>query len=131
MRSIESFDGIIIFNERALILKKILLLSIGLVLIASLSGCTNIVKISPDSGPAGTPVWIDSEGLWGDPGDCTVKWDGKAITEIYAGSFTVPAASVPGKHKVTLVDNIDPCEAFMIFPLVRLRQSSATFIVTE
>ena len=112
-------------------MKKILLLSIGLVLIASTTGCTHIVKISPASGPAGTPVWIKSTGLWGDPGDCTVKWDGKAITETYTGSFTVPAASGPGKHKVTLVDNIDPCEAFMIFPLVRLRHSSATFTVTE
>ena len=120
-----------IFNERALILKKVLLYLIGTVLIASIAGCTNIVKINPASGPAGTPVWIDSEGLWGDPGDCTVKWDGKAITETYAGSFVVPDVSAPGEHKVTLVDNIDPCEAFMMFPLVRLRQSSATFTVTE
>ncbi len=106
-----------------------LVLSAGLVL----GGCTKIMKMEPSSGPPGTPVWIKCCGTFGDPANLSLKWDGDSISNPFPGSFIVPAAShggEPGKHKVMLVDNLDASEAFLIFPIFRLRHSTATFTVT-
>lgn len=98
------------------------------------SGCTKIVKIEPTSGPPGTPVYVKTCNTFGDPTAITLKWDGKTLCDSFCGSFIVPAVNnggKPGKHKVTLVDNFDPSEAFLLFPIFRLHHDTATFTVTQ
>jgi len=97
-------------------------------------GCTQIVSIEPKSGSPGTAVYVKSSGLFGDPADQCLMWDGKKICEPFSGSFVIPDADKggkPGKHTVTLVDNLDATEAFLIFPIFRMRLDSAKITVTE
>ena len=97
------------------------------------AGCTRIVQMDPVSGPPGTPVYIKCCGMFGDPAEQSLKWDGKTISHPFPGSFVVPAANrggKEGKHTVTLVDNLDANEAFLLFPIFRWRWDSATFTVT-
>ena len=97
-------------------------------------GCTRIVKMEPTSGPPGTPVYVRYNGTYGDPACHCLKWDNKKICDPFCGSFIVPAVNNgghAGKHKVTVVDKLDASEAFLVFPILRLRESSATFTVTE
>jgi hypothetical protein len=108
--------------------------SVLLIVLLSLlivGGCTCITKVEPRSGPAGTVVFVNTENMWGEPGKTCVKWDGKTICNSFSGSFTVPAVSGPGKHRITIVDKIDPAEACLIFPLLRIRHAMATFEVVE
>lgn len=110
-----------------------LLLALALSSLCLSSGCTRIIKMEPTSGPPGTPVWIKCCGTFGDPADLSLKWDGDPISNPFPGSFIVPAVNQgghPGKHNVLLVDNLDASEAFLIFPLFRIRHASATFTVT-
>ena len=112
---------------------NILLLSIMLIC-ACLTGCTRIVRMEPASGPPGTPVQVTCSGMFGDPALQSLKWDGKVLTKHFPGSFVVPAVNQggkPGKHTVTIVDDLDGTEAFMMFPLFRLRHANATFTVTS
>ena len=98
------------------------------------SGCTRIVQMEPTSGPPGTPVYIKCCGIFGDPAAQSLKWDGKSLCDPFPGSFVVPAVNQggkPGKHRVTLIDNLDANEAFLLFPIFRWRQDSVTFTVTE
>lgn len=108
------------------------LLSLVVVLFFAV-GCTQLVEIQPKSGPPGTAVYVKCKGMFGDPAQQSLKWDGKTICKPFPGSFTVPAVEQggkPGKHRVTLVDNLDANEAFLIFPIFRGREDSATFTVT-
>ncbi len=95
-----------------------------------LNGCTNISKMHPQSGLPGTAVHIKAEGLWGEPTNYTIKWDGEIICEPFAGTFLVPADATPGEHTVTLIDNLDMAEINLIFPLLRLRHDTETFTIT-
>ena len=110
---------------------------IGLVVVMAglwASGCTQIVEMEPTSGPPGTPVYLKCSGMFGDPCGRTLKWDGQMLCDSFPGSFVVPAVNQggkPGKHRVTLVDDLDADEAFLIFPIVRLRHDTVTFRVTE
>jgi hypothetical protein len=104
-----------------------------LVLVVWVSGCTKIVQIEPTSGPPGTPVYVKSCNTFGDPAAITLKWDGDKLCDPFCGAFIVPAVNdggEPGKHRVTLIDNFDASEAFLIFPIFRLHHDTATFIVT-
>ena len=112
-------------------MKQLCLILSVVSVIALLDGCTRIVKMEPCTGLPGTPVWIKSDGMWGNPDGQCIKWDGKTICRNFPGSFTVPGDCRPGKHKVTLVDNIDSSELFLVFPLFRLRHNSASFVVLE
>ncbi|MBN2210546.1 MAG: hypothetical protein JW709_04045 [Sedimentisphaerales bacterium] len=108
------------------------LLIVGLLL--TVSGCTRIVKMEPTSGPPGTAVYIKYCGMFGDPAAQKLIWDGEVIRHPFPGSFVVPMpedGGTPGKHTVTLVDDVDATEAFLIFPLLRIRHAQAKFIVTE
>lgn len=92
------------------------------------------MEISPASGPAGTPVYVKSKGFFGDPVARCIKWDGKEISRPCTSSFMVPSTAnggTPGKHHVTLVDELDAAEAMLLFPLFRLRTRTVTFEVTE
>lgn len=109
--------------------KLFILIMVMAVLILVGGGCTKIVKLDPASGPAGQPVYISSSGMFGDPASSCLKWDGDVISDPCPGSFVVPADAKPGKHKVTLIDNLDDSEAFLIWPIFRLRQDSVTFVV--
>ncbi len=109
-----------------------LLLAVAMTLLV-LPGCTKIVKMEPTSGPPGTPVYIKCCGMFGDPTAQRVLWDGKTVSAPFPGSFLVPALDKGGeigKHRVTLVDELDASEAFLVFPIFRNRFSSATFEVT-
>lgn len=106
------------------------ILAVAVTLIA-MNGCTRIEKLQPSSGPAGSTVYVKTAGMWGNPIEQHIKWDGEIISDPFPGSFTVPATSSPGKHKVTLVDELDADEAFLLFPIFRKRTDSATFTVTE
>ena len=112
-------------------MKRCFLCLIALTVFIAGSGCTRIVKLEPSAGPAGSPVWVKTKGLWGSPCDFTLKWDGETICKPFSGSFTVPAVAQPGEHRITLVDKVDADEACLVFPLFRLRHSWATFTVTE
>ncbi len=112
-------------------MKQVLIILTFATMLVGASGCTCIVEMEPKEGPPGTPVWIKTTGLWGDPGEYQLKWDGDVICEHFSGSFKVPDVCNIGKHKVTLVDKIDSSEICLIFPLARLRTSSKPFIVTE
>ena len=94
-------------------------------------GCTCIHEISPRSGPAGTVESVKADNVWGEPGKTCVKWDGKTICDSFSGSFTVPAVSQPGKHRIVIVDKIDSAEVCLIFPLLRVRHAMATFEVVK
>ena len=112
-------------------MKKLAMLLLVVVFLSA--GCTKIVKMEPTSGPAGTPVYIKCSGMFGDPSSQSLRWDGKVIRSPFPGSFVIPAANAgaqPGRHKVTLVDDLDSSEAFLIFPIFRARRDSATFTVT-
>ena len=103
-----------------------------LMILSAATGCTKMVQMEPTSGPPGTAVWIKCTGMLGDPERLSVKWDGKTITSSFPGSFRVPAADQggqPGMHKVTLVDELDASEAFLIYPIFRGREDSAMFEV--
>lgn len=109
-----------------------LLLIVGLLSISS--GCTRIVKMEPTSGPPGTAVYVKCCGMFGDPAAQKIKWDGDTIGNPFPGSFVVPMpekGGTPGKHTVTLIDDVDATEAFLIFPLLRIRHAQANFIVTD
>ncbi len=112
-------------------MKKLVLVGsvIGLLMIAN--GCTRIVKLSPQSGPPGTFVKMTYENTWGDPGTCTVYWDGKKICDPFIGCFTVPPSAKNGSHNVMLVDKLDASEAYLIFPVFRPRVAFSSFKVTE
>ena len=107
-----------------------------LILLASLiisAGCTRIVEMEPTSGPPGTAVYIKCCGMFGDPAKQSLKWDGDVIRKPFPGSFVVPAVNdggTPGKHRVTLIDNLDASEVFLLFPLFRFHQDTTTFTVT-
>ncbi len=106
----------------------------GFIALFVMTGCTQVVEMSPKSGPPGTVVYVKCSGMFGDPSKQSVKWDGKTIKDPFPGSFTVPAVDQggsPGKHKVTIVDKLDDNEAFLIFPIFRGREASATFVVQE
>ena len=101
-------------------------------LFSSLVGCTRIVSIEPSSGPPGTPVYVKCEGMFGSPCCRTLKWDGDTICDSFPGSFVIPAINDggdAGEHKITLIDDLDVDEAFLIFPIFRLRHDTATFLV--
>ena len=103
------------------------------VFVALMPGCTKIVKIEPTSGPPGTPVYIKTCNTFGDPAAITLKWDGDTLCDPFCGAFIVPAVHEggdPGTHKVTLIDNFDASEAFLLFPIFRLHHDTETFIVT-
>lgn len=103
------------------------------ILFLVLPGCTRITEMKPTSGPPGTPVYLKCYGMFGDPAEVTLKWDGKTLCRPFCGSFVVPAVNQggqPGRHTVTLIDNLDASEAFLIFPIVRLRHAFTTFTVT-
>jgi len=103
------------------------------IVLALFSGCTRIVQMEPTSGPPGTPVYLKCCGMFGDPAAQSLKWDRKTLSCPFPGSFVVPAVNQggsKGKHTVTLVDNLDANEAFLIFPIFRWRQAYATFTVT-
>lgn len=109
-------------------------LGLGLALVFMVGGCTQIVHMEPASGPPGTPVYIKCCGMFGDPAAQSLKWDGKTIRNPFPGSFVVPASDkggTPGKHTIVLVDDLDASEAFLIFPIFRVRHAAATFVVTE
>ena len=98
------------------------------------TGCTEIRNMEPQSGVAGAPVYVKCGCMFGNPAKRTLKWDGKTICNPFLGSFTVPSpenGGTPGKHRVTLVDNLDADEALLLFPMFRLRHDSVTFVVTE
>lgn len=114
--------------KRNILLLLVLLIGLGI------SGCTRILKMEPTSGPPGTPVWVKCCGTFGDPAELSLKWDGNSISNPFPGSFIVPAVSQggePGKHTVLLVDKLDASEAFLIFPIFRVRHATATFTVTK
>jgi len=97
------------------------------------SGCVSM-EISPKSGPPGTPVYVKCKGVYGDPVAQCLKWDGKEISRPCTSSFMVPSngeEAKPGKHQVSLVDELDAAEALLLYPLLRWRSGSATFEVTE
>ena len=103
------------------------------VFVVLMPGCTKIVKIEPTSGPPGTPVYIKTSNTFGDPAEITLKWDGDTLRDPFCGSFIVPAVHEggdPGEHKVTLVDDFDVSEAFLLFPIFRLHHDTVTFVVT-
>jgi hypothetical protein len=105
----------------------------GLIIAGCCSGCMRLTEIQPEFGPPGTAVYVKCEGMFGDPSQQSLKWDCKTLCDPFSGAFTVPAAdqgAEPGKHKVTLVDNLYGNEAFLIFPIFRIRQDIATFTVT-
>lgn len=113
-------------------MKKLLTMLLSGLFLISCVGCTQLVEIQPKSGPPGTAVYVKCKGMFGDPAQQSLKWDGKTICNPFPGSFTVPAVDQggePGKHRVTLVDNLDANEAFLIFPIFRLREDSTTFTV--
>lgn len=112
-------------------MKQLFLLLTAVVIFVFINGCTRIASMEPTSGPPGTPVRIECTGMWGQPSDYCVKWDGKTIRDSFSGSFTVPNDCRVGKHTVTIWDNIDICEVCLIFPLFRLRHDSQRFVVTE
>lgn len=106
----------------------------GFVLVWAVGGCTQITSCEPQAGPPGQCVYLKSGGMFGDPAEHCVKWDGKVICDPFPGSFTVPDpenGGTPGEHKITIVDKIDASEAFLIFPMLRAREHSVTFTVTE
>lgn len=93
-----------------------------------------MVEMHPTSGPPGTAVYVKCTGMFGDPAQQTLRWDGKTLCDPFSGSFTIPAVDQggePGRHRVTLVDNLDDNEAFLIFPIFRIRQDSSVFTVTS
>ena len=97
------------------------------------AGCTRITSCQPLSGPPGQSVYLSACGMFGDPAEQSLKWDGKVIRDPFPGSFTVPAidqGGTVGKHKITLVDKLDVNEAFLIFPVFRTRRHTVTFRVT-
>jgi hypothetical protein len=103
-------------------------------LAVAFSGCTHIDKIEPASGTPGQAVYLKCYGIFGDPAEQCLKWDGKEICNPFPGSFVVPSpekGGKPGKHTVTLVDKLDASEVFLIFPLLRLRQDSVQFTVVK
>ena len=106
-------------------------LYIALTGVLILGGCTQIAQMEPTSGPPGTPVYVKCGGMFGDPAEQSIKWDGKTLHNPFSGSFVVPADSEAGKHHVTLVDNLDASEAFLIFPIFRMRHDTETFTVTS
>ncbi len=112
-------------------MKSILTILTVVVTLIAMNGCTTIEKLEPASGPAGTTVYVKTSGMWGNPIEQHLKWDGETFSDPFPGSFTVPAMTDPGKHKVTLVDELDADEAFLLFPIFRMRTDSATFTVTE
>jgi hypothetical protein len=112
-------------------MKKALTLLIVLAALATINGCTQIEKIEPASGPPGTTVFIKATGMWGNPMEQYLKWDGEIISDPFPGSFTIPTVTDPGEHKITLVDQLDADEAFLLFTWLRFRTSSTTFTVTE
>jgi len=114
-------------------MKQVSLLLSGALVWVLLAGCTKIIQIEPTSGPPGTPVYIKTQNTFGDPAKITLKWDGNTLCDPFCGSFIVPAVNdggEPGKHRVTLIDNFDASEAFLIFPIFRLHRDSETFTVT-
>jgi len=120
-------------KERIIAMKHIHLGILAALMLSVFAGCTRIVKIEPTSGPPGTPVYIKCSGMFGDPCCRSLKWDGDTIKKPFPGSFCIPAVDQggdPGRHTVTLVDNLDASEAFLIFPIFRVRQDSVSFTVT-
>ena len=113
---------------------KIYRFALALLLFTLVSGgCTQIVKMEPTSGPPGTPVRVTCNGMWGDPSDQVLKWDNDSIRKPFPGFFTVPPVEkggTPGKHSITVIDNLDANEAFLIFPIFRWRMSTVHFTVT-
>ena len=111
-------------------MKQFAVITVLLACLVAFSGCTRITKMDPTSGPAGSTIYLETTGVWGDPSEVYVKWDGEKISDPFPGSFTVPAVCAPGPHKVTLVDKIDVDEAFLWFSLFRRHRHSQTFTVT-
>jgi len=98
-----------------------------------LAGCTQIVRLEPSSGPPGTPVYVTCRNVFGNPVEATVLWDGHRVGHEFYGSFVVPEADAggqAGKHTVTVIDDVDADEAFLVFPLFRMRHDTAQFMVT-
>ena len=98
------------------------------------AGCTRIVSVEPPSGPPGQCVYIKTAGMFGDPAKQALKWDGQTIRDPFPGSFTIPAVAsggALGQHKITLVDKLDSSEAFLLFPIFRLRTHTIKYTVTE
>lgn len=110
---------------------KSIIVIIALIGLSVGAGCTTIETVTPAAGPAGSTIYLKTGGMWGDPAENCVKWDGKTVCSPFWGSFTVPAVCEPGSHKITLVDRLDATEAFLLFPIFRIRHDSITFIVTE
>ncbi len=110
-------------------MKKNVVLALVVMVMVLSCGCTKIVKLDPASGPAGQPVYITCSGMFGDASSTVLKWDGNVISDPCPGSFVVPADAAPGKHKVTLIDNLDCSEAFLLWPVFRVRQDSVTYTV--
>ena len=111
-------------------MKPVITFSTLMLAVLMANGCTRIEKMTPTSGPAGSTIYVQVTGMWGDPAEQYAKWDGETISDPFPGSFTVPAVCEPGEHKVTVVDGLDADEAFLLFPIFRIRHSSATFTVT-
>ncbi len=95
------------------------------------TGCSSIENMEPRTGPAGTPVKLETGVVYGDPLKTKVLVDGVVVCEPFSGTFMIPKDCEPGKHKVTFVDILDPTETWLMYPLPRLRSASTTFIVTE
>jgi len=115
-------------------MKRLGLFMVAVIVAGWCSGCTQLVEIQPDASPPGTAVYVRCKGMFGDPAQQSLKWDGKTICDPFSGSFTVPAVNQggePGEHRVTVVDNLDGNEAFLIFPIFRIRQDSTIFTVTS
>ena len=110
---------------------KPVLMILAMIGLSVTAGCTTIETVTPAAGPAGSTVYLKTGGIWGDPAANHVKWDGKTVCSPFWGSFTVPAVCEPGPHKITLVDRLDASEAFLLFPIFRLRHDSIIFTVTE
>ena len=111
----------------------VFLMGLVLLLLVVGAGCTQM-EMEPSQGPPGTTVYVKACNMFGDPAKQSLKWDGDTIRNPFPGSFVVPAVDQggePGKHKVTLVDNLDGGEVLLWFPLLRVRHASETFTVVE
>jgi hypothetical protein len=105
-------------------------IAVGLFVCGMLVGCSGVTKMTPTSGPPGTPVKVKCCNTFGDPSARTVYWDGKKLADNFCGSFVVPECE-PGVYTITVQDDVDANEAFLIFPLMRSRWARAEFTVTE
>jgi hypothetical protein len=115
-------------------IKKIVFFGVLGIMFIAVQGCTHIEKIEPCSGTPGQAVYLKCYGIFGDPSEQCLKWDGKEICNPFPGSFVVPRGEdggKPGKHTVTLIDKLDASEVFLIFPLFRMRMDSVTFTVVK